>query len=208
MRTLAPEAILLAWILLMAYLWTSGSGQILQHKEAEFLYPELHSTQIIQCDCVNISCGAIFWFRTLLSNNKVQFLGRINSANRDFYGDDVEITRFKLSKKNNEAFTLQIINVTKDDAGSYSCILTNRRGQELWMPGVFFLPGVTLPTPEAKSDSPPSPDCSCTFQGVCDSLILWSLAGLTGVMMLALIFTLYYFSRLPKKCRHHLVKRR
>nr|XP_057923664.1 uncharacterized protein cd8b isoform X2 [Doryrhamphus excisus] len=136
MLPLAAEA-----ILLMASLWTSGSGQILLHTEAKFLYPELNSTQIIQCDCVNSTCNSVFWFRALLSHDKVQYLGRMNSADRHYYGNNVEKTRFKMSKKNNEAFMLHIINVAKDDAGSYLCILTDRRNQELWNPGVVFLPG-------------------------------------------------------------------
>nr|XP_061788451.1 uncharacterized protein LOC133578220 isoform X1 [Nerophis lumbriciformis] len=206
MPTLAPEATLLAWSFLVASLWTSGSAQVLQDSNSKRVYPQLLSAQAIDCDCTNMSCNAAQWFRTLFSSNQVQYLGRINSAERIFHGDDVDPEKFKFSRKrSDEAFTLHVVNVTQDDAGTYSCVSTNKRKQEMWQAGVLLLPGVTPPTFPPDS-TPLTPDCSCTLQDVCDSLILWSLAGLTSVLMLTLVFTLYYFSRLPRKCRHHFVK--
>ncbi|XP_077429460.1 uncharacterized protein cd8b isoform X2 [Vanacampus margaritifer] len=207
MRTLAPEAILLAWTLLTTCLWSLGSGQFLQ-QAASILHPQLLSTQFIQCDCINIICESVIWFRTIPNHNKVQFLGRLNNAKRLVYGDNVDTSRFQLSKKNSEAFTLRIGNVAKEDTGTYSCILKDRKNEELWQPGVLLLPQESLPT--KPPESPRKLDCGCiktSAAGDCDSLILWSLVGLATVMMTTLICTLYYFSRLPKKCRHHFVKR-
>ncbi|XP_077386532.1 uncharacterized protein cd8b [Festucalex cinctus] len=207
MRTLAPEAILLAWTLLTTCLWSLGSGQILQ-QAFSILQPQLFSTQFIQCKCINILCESVIWFRTVPNLNKVQFLGRLNNANRLVYGHNVDSSRFQLSKKSSEAFILRISNVTKEDSGTYSCILKDRKNEEVWQPGVLLLPQERLPT--KPPESPRKLDCGCTktSAGDCDSLIMWSLVGLATVMMTTLICTLYYFSRLPKKCQHHFVKRR
>ncbi|XP_061642050.1 uncharacterized protein cd8b [Phyllopteryx taeniolatus] len=211
MRTFALEVILLPWTLLTPCLWSFGSGQILQ-PAVSILYPQLLSTQFIQCKCVNIACESVFWFRTIFNQNKVQFLGRSNNANRVVYGNSTEVSRFQLTKKNSEAFILQIINVTEEDTGIYSCILKDRKNEELWQPGFLLLPGVNLYVTERLPTKPPEStlqlNCSCTdtLAGDCDSLVLWSLGGLATVLVTTLVCSLYYFSRLPKKCQHHFVK--
>ncbi|KAM9859954.1 T-cell surface glycoprotein CD8 beta chain [Aulostomus maculatus] len=200
--------LILVWALLTVSLWTSGSGQILQ-KESSVLYPKLLSTEKIKCDCVS-SCDSVFWFRTRPSQNKVEFLGRLNSADREDYGDDVDKQRFKFIKRGSLMFILRIINVTEEDAGIYSCILMGQTTPEIWRPGFRLRPGVTPPT------SPPKPTlrplCPCRKetppQDGCGSLILWPLVGMFAGLTLALVCTLYYFSRLPKKCRHRFEKKR
>ncbi|XP_076605346.1 T-cell surface glycoprotein CD8 beta chain [Chaetodon auriga] len=204
----------LAWILLTVSLWTSGSSQILQQESVRILYPKIHSTETIDCECVNMSCESVYWFRSLPNPGKVQFLGRCNNANRAIHGTGVEEARFKLNRKNSQFFTLRIIGVTEEDTGMYSCVLKDRRNTEMWKPGVLLRPGVIPPTlpPVTKPKLRGKSVCRCPkkhySRGGCSTLILWPLVGGIAALALAVLCTLYYFSRLPKKCRHHFVKKR
>ncbi|TDH14422.1 hypothetical protein EPR50_G00042750 [Perca flavescens] len=203
----------LAWTLLTVSLWTSGSSQILLQEPVNSLYPKILSTEDIGCDCANISCDSVYWFRSISNHGKVEFLGQCTIV-RPTYGLNVDTARFKFFSKG-PSFTLRIINVTTEDAGIYSCVLKSRKeNKEIWKPGTLLLPGVIPPTlpPKAKPTKPPVKSvCRCSkknsSQG-CGSLFLWPLVGLIAALALGLICTLYYFSRLPKKCRHHFVKRR
>ncbi|KAL7408488.1 hypothetical protein ABVT39_024252 [Epinephelus coioides] len=209
--------LLLAWTLLTASLWTSGSGQVLQQEPVKVLYPQILGTEIMECDCTNITCDYVYWFRTMSNHlNQVQYIGKCNNADRDTYGDGVDIARFKISRRSSVSFTLRITNVTEKDAGTYSCVLKDRKNMEMWKSGILLRPGVIPPTlppkPKNKSKPPVKPVCRCpkknSPQDGCGSLVLWPLVGLLAGLALALICTLYYFSRLPKKCRHHFAKRR
>lgn len=39
------------------------------------------------------------------------------------------------------SFTLTIANVTKEDTGTYSCVLMDKKRNEEWKAGVLLLPG-------------------------------------------------------------------
>ncbi|XP_032368778.1 T-cell surface glycoprotein CD8 beta chain [Etheostoma spectabile] len=204
----------LAWTLLTVLLWTSGSSHILQQEPVNRLYPKILSTEEIVCDCANIanmSCDSVYWFRSISNHRRSEFLGKCTIV-RPTYGANVDSTRFKFISKT-LSFTLRIINVTEEDTGIYSCVLKGRKNIEMWKPGTLLLPGVTPPTlpPKTNPKPPVKSVCRCSkknsSQG-CGSLVLWPLVGLIAAIALALICTLYYFSRLPKKCRHHFVKRR
>lgn len=118
-----------------------GSSQILQQEPVKVLYPAILSTESFECDCANISCDWVYWFRSNTNHLKVQFLGKSNNADRDSYGEDVDKKRIKISKRGSLSFTLRITNVTKEDTGIYSCVLTDRKKTEMWKPGVLLLPG-------------------------------------------------------------------
>lgn len=204
----------LAWLLLTGPLWTSGQDlqQKLLEEEVSVRYPKIPSSETIDCDCGSMACDLVFWFHSDISG-KVQFLGRCNNADRTLYGANVDQTRFKLSKRGSKSFALRIINVTKEDRGIYSCVLKEKNLYEVWKPGTLLLPGETPPTPPPKpKPKPPSkPTCRCNAgdsKGGCGSLILWPLVGLLGGLALAVLCTLRYFSRLPRKCHHHFAKNR
>uniref|UniRef100_A0A3Q3WG56 Uncharacterized protein n=1 Tax=Mola mola TaxID=94237 RepID=A0A3Q3WG56_MOLML len=97
------------------------------------------------------------------------------------------------------------------DAGIYSCVLKDLKNTEIWKPGTLLRPGVipsTVPPP-TKPEPPTKSVCRCSedSRDGCSSQILWPLVGLIAAIALALICTLYYFSRLPKKCRHRFMKK-
>ncbi|XP_026163014.1 uncharacterized protein cd8b [Mastacembelus armatus] len=204
----------MVWALLTASLWRAGASQILFQETVTVLYPKIMRPETIECECVNISCDTVYWFRSFPDQGKVQFLGRCNNADRVNYGNDVDITRFKFNKKGSSSFVLRILNVTEQDTGIYSCVLKDKRNTEVWKTGVLLRPGVTPPTPPPKKKPKPpvKPVCSCPkktqSRDGCSSLVLWPLVGVIAGLALAVTCTVYYFSRLPKKCRHRFVKKR
>ncbi|XP_020503621.1 T-cell surface glycoprotein CD8 beta chain isoform X1 [Labrus bergylta] len=193
---------------------SQGPSPSLLQESVKVQYPKIFSTEIIECDCLNFSCDYVYWFHSNPDQQKVQFIGYCNSANRDSYGIGVDEKRFKITKKSSMSFTLRINNLTEEDTGIYSCVLKGRKNMEVWKSGVLLLPGVMLPTVPVKTKPKPTVRsvCRCSerksSQDGCGSLILWPLVGIIASLALALIFILYYFSRLPKKCRHHFVKKR
>ncbi|XP_017278282.1 T-cell surface glycoprotein CD8 alpha chain [Kryptolebias marmoratus] len=202
----------LVWTLLTASAWTLGSSQILLHDPVKLLYPAISSTESIECDCRNFTCDYVFWFRTDPANAEVKFLGKSNNADR---AEHVADERFRLSKRGSSTFVLRIFNVKREDAGIYSCVLRSYRDlTEMYNPGTFLRPGETPPPPPPPPKKlPPKPKvCPCSSQkrprDGCHSLVLWPLVGLVAGLAVGLLCTLYYFSRLSKKCHHHFVKKR
>ncbi|XP_024126310.1 uncharacterized protein cd8b [Oryzias melastigma] len=198
-----------AWILVTVSVWTFGSVEALPRKDFKVLYPPINSNEAVDCHCDQ--CDYALWFRTVPGGSKVEFLGRCNNADR-VTGPFAENKRFKFSRKG-LSFELRIINVTAEDTGIYSCILgDNKVKNEMFWPGALLLPGVSPPTlpPTTTTKKPVRPlPCLCieTFEG-CDSQVLWPLVGVLAGLALTIFCTLYYFSRLPKKCRHNFVKKR
>lgn len=208
-------ALTLAWTLLTTALWTTASSQSLLQEQVKVLYPKLWDNETLDCECGQLSCDQVLWFRTLSHSDRVEFIGKGNQADRVIYGKGFTEPRFKIRKRGSSTYSLRIVEVTQDDTGTYSCVL-KEKNEEILRPGVLLLPGVTMPslTQRPKTKAPPSakPRCPCPKpkqgrQDGCGHLVLWPLVGLIGGLSLALICTLYYFSRLPKKCRHHFVKK-
>ncbi|XP_028261341.1 uncharacterized protein cd8b [Parambassis ranga] len=202
--------LLLGWSLLTVLRWTSGSDLVLSQQNLTVLYPKINSSEIIECDCLDFSCDAVFWFR-ISSSNLMEFIGKCNNADRVNWGK-VDSSKYK-SFKRGASFVLRIIRVTEADQGIYSCVLKDTKN-EVWKRGTLLLPGVTPPTQPPKTKPKPSDRSSCRCKGSnspkdgCDSLILWPLVGLVAGLGLTLLCILYYFSRLPKKCRHQFMKKR
>ncbi|TNM88564.1 uncharacterized protein cd8b [Takifugu flavidus] len=200
----------LAWTLLTAS-QASDPNVILSQEMLAALYPKLLSNGTVPCDCRNVQCDSVYWFRTVLATSQVQFLGRLNNANIPTYGDGVNKARFLFKRKTKTSFMLNIIKVTEEDTGIYSCVLTDRKNTEVWKSGILLLPGVIPPTlpPTTTTKAPIKSICRCSSRANgCSSLVLWPLVGILAALALTLICTLYYFSRLPKKCRHRFVKKR
>lgn len=115
------------------------------------LYPPLLTNEIIKCDCVNSPCHSVYWFLSRPETGSVQFLGSFNNVHHPVYGDGVDRTRVQLNRRSSSSFLLRIINVTKEDAGFYSCIVKDRRHQETWNPGSLLLPGGLCLCPWSQS---------------------------------------------------------
>uniref|UniRef100_A0A8C7ZV83 Cd8 beta n=1 Tax=Oryzias sinensis TaxID=183150 RepID=A0A8C7ZV83_9TELE len=200
------------WILMTVTGWTFGPIEALPGKDFKVLYPSINSNEAVDCQCEPSTCDYAFWFRTVPDSSKVEFLGRCNNADR-VSGPFKDKGRFKFSRKG-LSFELRIINVTAEDAGIYSCVLSDKQLTiETFRPGTLLLPGVTPPTlpPTTTTKKPVRSPCLCknkTSNEGCDSRVLWPLVGVLAGLALTIFCTLYYFSRLPKKCHHHFVKKR
>lgn len=114
---------------------------ILSQEKLPALYPKLLSSGAIPCDCRNVQCDSVYWFRTVFATSQVQFLGRLNNADIPTYGDGVDRARFLFKRKTTTSFMLYIINVAEEDTGIYSCVLTDRKNTEVWKSGILLLPG-------------------------------------------------------------------
>lgn len=116
-----------------------GSSEILQQETIKVLYPKISSTENIDCEC-NMSFESVHWFRSISKYSKIQYIGKCNNADRDFYGTDVDKARYKISRKSN-SFSLRIHNVTEEDTGIYSCVLKGKKTMEVWKSGILLQPG-------------------------------------------------------------------
>ncbi|XP_033939495.1 uncharacterized protein cd8b [Pseudochaenichthys georgianus] len=200
----------LAWTLWTVSLWSLGLSQTLLQEPLTVLYPKILSSSSIECDCADVACDSVYWFRSISNNSKMEFIGQGNHADRIILGNGVDKRRFKFINKSKILFVLQIFNLTKEDTGTYSCVL-KKRNSETWKPGFLLLPGVTpqiIKTDTTKPTVKSVCRCNKSPQDGCGSLVFWPLVGFIAALVLTLVGTLYYFSRLPKKCRHHFVKKR
>ncbi|XP_014023055.2 uncharacterized protein [Salmo salar] len=178
--------------------------------ESDFVrYPGINDTEVFTCECSNHACQKVFWFRTLHNNLDIQFLLSLNNAGRTSHEASVDEHRFQASKHDmgsKMTFTLRLINIRSEDAGLNSCMLQNQKENELWRPGVLLRPGETRPTllpvtkPQPQGIPNSTPNGCCTKSNYqtpkgCGSKVLWPLVGVLLALAVALISTLYYFSR-------------
>lgn len=117
-----------------------GSSQIIVQEPVKDLYHAISSSVTVECDCSNIACESVLWFRSISSQSQLQYLGKYNNADRSNYGLEVDSSKFKFSKRGN-MFVLRINNVSKEDTGAYSCILKDKKNTDVWKPGSLLWPG-------------------------------------------------------------------
>ncbi|XP_039544305.1 uncharacterized protein LOC120490873 [Pimephales promelas] len=175
-------------------------------------YPKINETQSLNCNCPDHTCQEVFWYRYLESKNSLQFLMYVNSAGREQHGENIEISKFKgtVSTTQKAVFTLRIMELKKDDVGFYSCMFKTKN---VVPAGYYIMPGVNPPTvqpPTAKMDRKPVNPKPCKPSQYspkgCEHVVLWPGIGALLLLAITLAGILYYFSRLPKKCRHRFTK--
>ncbi|KAB5549254.1 hypothetical protein PHYPO_G00065320 [Pangasianodon hypophthalmus] len=117
------------------------------------------------------------------------------------------------------SYTLRITDIQKNDAGFYSCLLSSQNSaqdpKDLMLEGYSIRPGERIPTLAPTTVKKPKrvnrlPDiCKSNNQSPrgCKSVVLWSGIGAVLLLVVVLISTLNYFSRLPKKCRHRYARK-
>ncbi|XP_036444325.1 uncharacterized protein LOC118820225 [Colossoma macropomum] len=184
---------------------------------ATVLYPSLGGSETLTCECPDHQCQKVYWYRFLQDTGEFQFLMFGNSANAVKHAEGITATRFKLSANEGAKITysLRITGLEKNDAGIYSCMFNSpKHDQKSQMPaGYYIRPGEHAPTsppPTVKIPKKKKPQvCPPNNQPVkgCKPLVLWPSVGVLLVLAVVLISTLYYFSRLPKKCRHQYTKK-
>lgn len=112
---------------------------------ADILYPKISGSKSklqLDCNCADFPCQLVSWYRVIASRSEIQYLGKTNTANRPTYGENVDKSKFQFGVKSNSVYTLTIMNVSKEDTGSYSCFLGGRNQLEVkWISVVLLLPG-------------------------------------------------------------------
>lgn len=175
-------------------------------------YPKINGSESLNCDCPDHACQEVFWYRYLQTTKTFQFLMYVNSAGRELIGDNLNPSLFKGTVSNGPkvSYNLRIADLQREDAGFYSCMF---KAKKIMPSGYYIKPGVNPPTlqpPTVKTEKPKRTSCNhCkhnrTTKG-CESSVLWPGIGALLLLAIALAGTLYYFSRLPKKCRHRFTK--
>ncbi|KAG7320813.1 hypothetical protein KOW79_015228 [Hemibagrus wyckioides] len=188
---------------------------------AKVSYPSINGSESLTCDCPDHRCQKVYWYRLLQGSVTPEFLMSANSVNIPHYAKNIDEKRFKSSVTDSGKvqFTLRITGLREQDAGFYSCVLSSQNSaqdpKDLMPVGYSILPGVKITTQAPTTVKHPKRvnglfnKCKSSSRSVkgCKSLVLWSCIGAVLLLVVVLISTLYYFSRLPKKCRHHFVKK-
>ncbi|KAI1900465.1 hypothetical protein AGOR_G00050220 [Albula goreensis] len=180
-------------------------------------YPKENDNESITCECTEKNCQAVFWYwHSLDSPGKFQFLLYHNNADKVVYSPSTSSDKYKGSKKEGTRtiYSLKISHVQKEDAGRYFCQVQYPNNRNLpGGTGVELRPGETPATPPPTPPPPKTnPPCRCRKKVIkkpitgCGHLVLWPLVGLLAGLAVVLIATLFYFSRLPKKCHHRFAK--
>ncbi|XP_048859498.1 T-cell surface glycoprotein CD8 beta chain [Brienomyrus brachyistius] len=194
--------------------WTAVTFHVLHALEVQ--YPALDTFHTVSCECNQEKCQAVLWFRKRhdRSQTEMEFLLYYNNANRTEYAERKLKDSFKGDQKGSWRITynLKIMSVKKEDAGLYFCLLQGSNSLGLGNNGVELRPGETPPTSAPPVATMPKKPCQCRNlkqpeQKECSRKVLWPLVGVLLSLSVVLFSTLYYFSRLPKKCRHRFAKK-
>lgn len=198
------------WICL--FVWTAVAAQNSSRETLTVLYPKIGGTESLNCNCPDHTCQEAFWYRYLEKNNSLQFLLYYNSAGTGKHGeldkDTMQRIKGSMSAGQKASYSLRITGFREDEAGIYSCMFKTKPVIPV---GYYIRPGVNPPTLQPPTSKPKKNKQSCkicrpyTPEG-CVRSILWPGIGALLLLAVALAGTLYYFSRLPRKCRHQFAK--
>ncbi|XP_060790964.1 uncharacterized protein cd8b [Neoarius graeffei] len=179
--------------------------------------PSINSSVTLSCSCPDHQCQKAYWYRLLQDKDTPEFVVSLNNLNHANYATYINKIRFKTAafESAKVLYTLRITSVQKEDAGFYSCFLKSMNSaqepKDLLPEGYSVRPGEIIttvaPTTVKKQKKPNI--CRSNNQSLkgCKSLVLWSGIGAVLLLVVVLISTLYYFSRLPKKCRHRFTRK-
>ncbi|XP_046723122.1 LOW QUALITY PROTEIN: uncharacterized protein cd8b [Silurus meridionalis] len=182
-------------------------------------YPSINSSETLTCTCPDHQCQKVLWYRLLHNSGTPEFLVSTNNLNNAHYAEKLNQGRFRTTASDEKKvlYTLRITGIQNEDAGFYSCVLVSQNSaqdpKDLMPEGYYIRPGVvtnTLAPATVKNPrhvNRPGNNCKPISLKGCKSLVLWSGIGAVLLLGVILILTLYYFSRLPKKCRHHFAKK-
>ncbi|XP_043076862.1 uncharacterized protein cd8b [Puntigrus tetrazona] len=192
------------------FVWMAAASLPTFQATPSVIYAKINGSEAMSCECPNHACQEVFWYRYLERTKTLQFLVFVNSAGREQYGKNLNGTRFKgsLSGGNRLGYTLRVTGLQEDDIGLYSCMFKTKNTMPV---GYYIMPGVNPPTaqpPTVKSNAAKK-NCNCKLHSSpkgCEQLVLWAGVGALLLLAVTLAGTLYYFSRLPKKCRHRFTK--
>ncbi|XP_018918553.1 uncharacterized protein cd8b [Cyprinus carpio] len=192
------------------FIWMAAASLATIQATPYVLYTKINGSETITCECPDHSCQEVFWYRYLERTKTLQFLLYCNSAGRERHGENLSATRFKglVSSGQRVVYTLRITGLQENEIGFYSCMFKTKNTMPV---GYYIMPGVNPPTvqPPTVKTKTPKKTCNCkppmSPKG-CEQSVLWPGIGALLLLAITLAGTLYYFSRLPKKCRHRFTK--
>ncbi|XP_063067495.1 CMRF35-like molecule 8 [Engraulis encrasicolus] len=197
-----------AWVMLG--LWSVALG----HK-VDMRYLAVQSSATISCECQDTTCQKVYWYRVRQSDGVYEHLLCYTSADAAHPSDTAMRGRLQGRKGSTKTqYTLTLSNLTREDAGWYSCAIPKQTYDDTYWLRVGEAPPTT-PAPPQKTTKIPSrrpgpklPSCCSVYQPPkgCGKWVLWPLCGGLILLTVLLVAVSFYFSRLPKKCRHQFVK--
>ncbi|KAK1176621.1 T-cell surface glycoprotein CD8 beta chain-like [Acipenser oxyrinchus oxyrinchus] len=207
---------LLAWLWVAASWVAAASSSILTQIPKSIIMPENKSASIICGGEAQNDQNAFFWYRQTNGTYDFQFLMHTSTIGRETRAKGIE-QRFKTTLRPRPEFcVLKISMLKKEDSGMYYCAISH--GGTFTAASRINLTVGELPPPPPPTTKPTKPKprkpCHCS-SGIlktkgfsCGSLVLGPLAAGAAALLVAVVSTLYYFSRLPKKCRHRMIKKK
>ncbi|KAL2099597.1 hypothetical protein ACEWY4_003991 [Coilia grayii] len=179
----------------------------------EMRYLAINSSATLTCECEDTSCQKIYWYRIRQSDGVYESLMCYTSAEVPHLSDTAMKGRLQGRKGSSKTqYTLTVSNLQREDAGWYSCAIPKHTHFPTYWLRVGEVPPTTLPPPKKTTTRRPKPgripSCCSSYRPPegCGKWVLWPLCG--GLMFLTVLLcaVLFYFSRLPKKCRHQFMK--
>ncbi|KAJ8395577.1 hypothetical protein AAFF_G00030580 [Aldrovandia affinis] len=193
--------------------WTAEAAQ-----ELCTLYTDQKPSESLHCSKdIQKPCSIVSWCRKLHGQDEFQFLLSHTIGGKTTYSSQFNQTKFKGGlRDNNSKFTLTILSLEKGDTGLYFCVLQCNGAYHLGSYVTDLRAGdrpPTLPPPSTTQKTKRIAPCPCPDKGKsrakqgCSHLVVWPLVAVLLSLAIVVIATLFYFSRLPKKCRHHFLKK-
>ncbi|XP_028660486.1 uncharacterized protein cd8b [Erpetoichthys calabaricus] len=176
---------------------------------------------------INIMCPAkdekeaekgAYWYRQRNGTQKFEFVIHISVISRETRGPGIT-NRFKGSKRDSmkPTFTLKISDLHEEDIATYYCALFTQTNLTMESMTKLILGDQPTTPPPIRSTVRTKKYCVCrnlnsnnlkSKGAYCLPKILGPLLGTAAVLCILLVCTLYYFSKLPKKCRHGMITKK
>ncbi|TSK72116.1 hypothetical protein Baya_3100 [Bagarius yarrelli] len=173
-------------------------------------YPRINGSETLTCQCPDHQCLKVHWYRLLNGSDTPEFIVFRNNINLVHFASNINQNRFKTDviHTGKVFYTLRITSIQKQDAGLYSCLLTSQNsaqnpkdlmpeGYSIWPQEIII---TQAPTTVKKTKHVNRLRNQCKSINLspkgCKPLVLWSGVGAVMLLVVVLISTLYYFSRM------------
>ncbi|KAM8939570.1 T-cell surface glycoprotein CD8 alpha chain [Pelodytes ibericus] len=173
---------------------------------------------MLECETPGLMDFGVFWFRQRKDTNSPESIMFLSSVSKSTYSGQFTSSNFE-STKETSGYTLRIKSFGEKDQGIYYCII-NKSSVLHISPGIhIYYPAVTTPKPKTTKapvintalPRPTEDPCICSSGKAplnisCDLLIWAPLAGLCGVLLIALLTTSLLLCKRTRRrhcrCKH------
>ncbi|XP_062411189.1 uncharacterized protein cd8b [Sardina pilchardus] len=160
----------------------------------------------LNCVCTDRTIQKVYWYR--ICESGYEYISLYNAADHHVVSKSTLLKDRLEARKSANTYILTVKNLKEEDSGWYSCFGVSTKQSDF---DSFRLQvREVVPTPPqppkttTKKGKKWKPACCTSYRPPegCGKWILWPLSGCLIALAVVLAAVLYYFSRLPKKCRH------